>query len=169
MPVAVQRARCSVLAVAVAATLCPTVSFADGDEMPLEEIEVTGSRIARRDFTSASPVVSVPGSLFTETSAVSVERTLAQLPQFVPTVTATSNAPSNDGQANLSLRGIGSAQTLVLLDGKRLMPADGRGSVDVNVLPPAHRQRMAPTRLPASSISGCVTSSKGWSSMASGA
>jgi outer membrane receptor protein involved in Fe transport len=137
MPVAVQRAGYSVMTVAVAAALCPAVSLADGDETLLEEIEVTGSRIARRDFTSASPIVSVPGSLFTETSAVSVERTLAQLPQFVPTVTATSNAPSNDGQANLSLRGIGSAQTLVLLDGKRLMPADGRGSVDVNVLPPA--------------------------------
>jgi outer membrane receptor protein involved in Fe transport len=135
MSVAAQRARSGALAVAVAAALCPSPLLAD--DAALEEIEVTGSRIARRDFTSASPIVSVPGSLFTETSAVSVERTLAQLPQFVPTVTATSNAPSNDGQANLSLRGIGSAQTLVLLDGKRLIPADGRGSVDVNVLPPA--------------------------------
>ena len=45
-------------------------------------------------------------------------------------------ALGNDGQANLSLRGIGSAQTLVLVDGKRLMPADGRGSVDLNLLPP---------------------------------
>jgi hypothetical protein len=71
------------MTVAVAAALCPAVSLADGDETLLEEIEVTGSRIARRDFTSASPIVSVPGSLFTETSAVSVERTLAQLPQFV--------------------------------------------------------------------------------------
>ena len=103
----------------------------------LEEIEVTGSRIARRDFTSASPIVSVPAEAFRESSSVSVERTLGQLPQFVPTATGTSNSPTNDGQANLSLRGIGSVQTLVLVDGKRLMPADGLGTVDLNVLPPA--------------------------------
>ena len=59
--------------------------------LALEEIEVTGSRIAQRDFTSASPIVSVPAELFAETAAVSVERTLAMLPQFVPTVTGTSN------------------------------------------------------------------------------
>jgi outer membrane receptor protein involved in Fe transport len=135
MSMALQRAGSGALAVAVAAALCPLQLRAE--DGPLEEIEVTGSRIARRDFTSASPVVSVPGSLFTETGAVSVERVLAQLPQFVPTVTATSNDPSNDGQANVSLRGIGIAQTLVLIDGKRLMPSDGRGSVDLNVLPPA--------------------------------
>jgi outer membrane receptor protein involved in Fe transport len=132
---AAQRAGTGALAVVVAAALCPSPSLAE--DVPLEEIEVTGSRIARRDFTSASPVVSVPGSAFAESSAVSVEQVLAQLPQFVPTVTATSNNPSNDGQANVSLRGIGIAQTLVLIDGKRLMPSDGRGSVDLNVLPPA--------------------------------
>jgi outer membrane receptor protein involved in Fe transport len=112
-------------------------SSAGASDPPLEEIEVTGSRIIRRDFTSASPIVSVPSTTFAETGSVSVERTLAMLPQFVPTVTGTSNDPSNDGQANLSLRGIGVSQTLVLVDGKRLMPADGRGSVDLNVLPPA--------------------------------
>jgi len=54
----------------------------------------------------------------------------------VPAVGGTTNTPGNDGQANLSLRGIGSAQTLVLVNGKRLMPSDGRGSVDLNLLPP---------------------------------
>lgn len=116
-------------------TLAWAVAHA-ADESPLEEIEVTGSRIARRDFTSASPIVSLPAEVFAESSAVSVERTLAMLPQLVPAVTSTSNDPSNDGQANVSLRGIGVAQTLVLVDDKRLMPADGRGSVDLNVLPP---------------------------------
>jgi outer membrane receptor protein involved in Fe transport len=119
---------------AVASALC--APSAPAETTPLEEIEVTGSRITRRDFQSASPIVSVPAAVFAESSSVSVERTLAMLPQFVPTVTGTSNEPSNDGQANLSLRGIGVSQTLVLVDGKRLMPADGRGSVDVNVLPP---------------------------------
>jgi len=119
----------------VTSLLGPIASVA-GDAT-LETIEVTGSRIARRDFTSASPIASVPSAVFEQSSGVSAERVLAQLPQFVPAVTSTSNDPSNDGQANLSLRGVGVAQTLVLVDGKRLVPADGRGSIDLNVVPPA--------------------------------
>jgi outer membrane receptor protein involved in Fe transport len=106
----------------------------DGD---LEDILVTGSRIARPDFEAPSPIVTLPAAAFEQTAAVSVERTLNTLPQFAPSATGTSNDPANDGQANVSLRGIGVAQTLVLLDGRRLMPADGRGSPDLNVLPPA--------------------------------
>ena len=135
MTIALLRTPGIALCMAVVAALDPAAAHAQ-DAM-LEEIEVTGSRIAQRDFTSASPIVSVPAELFAQTSAVSVERALAMLPQFVPTVTGTSNSPGNDGQANLSLRGIGSVQTLVLLDGKRLMPADGRGTVDLNVVPAA--------------------------------
>jgi len=135
MRVGRHRSRATGVAAAVMLVLGPSVAGAD--DPPLEEIEVTGSRITRRDFTSASPIVSVPSTAFAEMGSVSVERTLAMLPQFVPTVTGASNEPSNDGQANLSLRGIGISQTLVLVDGKRLMPADGRGSVDLNVLPPA--------------------------------
>ena len=134
MSAQVRRAQSFTLVFAAFATLCPASSPAD--EIALEEIEVTGSRIARRDFTSASPIVSLTTEAFVESGSISIERTLARLPQFVPTATSTTNDPSNDGQANLSLRGIGTAQTLVLVDGKRLMPADGRGSVDLNVLPP---------------------------------
>jgi outer membrane receptor protein involved in Fe transport len=106
----------------------------DGD---LEDILVTGSRIARPGFEAPSPIVTLTAAAFEQTAAVSVERILNTLPQFAPSVTGTSNNPANDGQANVSLRGIGVAQTLVLLDGRRLMPADGRGSPDLNVLPPA--------------------------------
>ena len=34
-------------------------------------------------------------------------------------------------------RGLGTNRTLVLLDGRRPMPADGNGSVDLNILPPS--------------------------------
>ena len=76
------------------------------------------------------------GQAFTQTGAISIDRTLNSYPQFVPTAGAASNNPSNDGQANVSLRGLGTNRTLVLLDGRRLMPADGNGSVDLNILPP---------------------------------
>jgi hypothetical protein len=51
----------------------------------------------------------------------------------VPSFGSTSNNPSNGGQGNLQLRGLGLTSTLVLLDGRRITPANGNGVVDVNV------------------------------------
>ena len=98
---------------------------------------MTGSRIERADLSGPSPVVSIPAEVFAQSGAISLERTLDLYPQVLATAGATSNSPSNDGQANVSLRGLGPNRTLVLLDGRRLMPADGNGSVDLNTIPPA--------------------------------
>jgi outer membrane receptor protein involved in Fe transport len=103
----------------------------------LEQVIVTGSRIARPDFDSASPIVSVTEELFQRSGSGTVETTLNTLPQFVPSYTSTSNNPGNGGQANVSLRGLGTTSTLVLVDGKRLMPANGNGVVDLNIIPSA--------------------------------
>ena len=102
----------------------------------LEEILVTGSRIGRSGIDSPSPLVVVQRKAFEENPAITVEPTLNQLPQFAPTATSTAVDPGNDGQATLSLRGLGPTRTLVLIDGRRLIPADGLGQVDLNVLPP---------------------------------
>jgi outer membrane receptor protein involved in Fe transport len=107
---------------------------AEGD---LEEVVVTGSRIARPDFQSASPILSLSEQRFERASSNTVEGVLNTLPQFVPAFGSTSNNPSNGGQANLSLRGLPTTSTLVLLDGRRLMPANGNGVADVNIIPPA--------------------------------
>ena len=126
---------CVLAAALVAAGLHANDTTAD--ERGLENIVVTGSRIARKDFESPSPFVTVPARAFAQTGSNSIELTLNSLPQFVPSATSTSNNPSNDGQANVSLRGLGTQRTLVLLDGRRVVAADGRGAVDLNVLPPA--------------------------------
>jgi outer membrane cobalamin receptor len=122
----------------VAASLCattivaaPTIRAADGE---IEEIVVTGSRIARPDFESASPIVTVDAEAFARTGATAVDATLNRLPQFTPAFTSTSNNPGNDGQANLQLRGLGTTATLVLVDGRRLIPANTNGVVDLNLL-----------------------------------
>jgi outer membrane receptor protein involved in Fe transport len=101
----------------------------------LEEVIVTGSRIARPDFESASPIVSATEDLFKHTASGTVESSLNTLPQFVPAFTASSNNPGNNGQANVSLRGLGTTSTLVLVDGRRLMPANGNGVADLNIIP----------------------------------
>ncbi len=103
----------------------------------LERVSVTGSRIARPDFESASPIVTVPAEAFEETGAPTVEAALNKFPQFVPSFDGTSNNPSAEGRAQLNLRGLGSEATLVLIDGRRLVPASGTGVPDVNIIPPS--------------------------------
>lgn len=121
---------------AVLATL-PWLAVAQDAAGELEQVIITGSRIARLDFESASPIVSIDAEAFARSNATSVESVVSRLPQFVPSFGNTSNNPSNDGQGNVQLRGLGLTSTLVLLDGRRVTPANGSGVADVNVIPAA--------------------------------
>ena len=101
------------------------------------EIVVTGSRISRQDYQSTSPIVTVDAQDFQATGSVTIDSLLNDMPQFVPSVSSTSNNPSNGGQANLNLRGLGTSRTLVLMNGRRVVPSNASGVVDVNILPTA--------------------------------
>ena len=136
---------CVPLASAWCALACASSLYAPAiraDDAPIEEIVVTGSRIVRPDFESASPVVTIPAVRFQETGSVNVEQTLNAMPQFVGSWGSTSNNPGQNGQAQLSLRGLNDTATLVLLEGRRLIPASGNGVVDVNVIPPSLIERV---------------------------
>ena len=104
-------------------------------EQELEEIFVTGSRIARPDFESASPIVTVSRENFIATGATSVEMVMNRMPQLVPHQTNTSNNPGMTGEAKVQLRGLSPYRTLVLLDGRRVVPSNSEGTVDVNIIP----------------------------------
>lgn len=125
----------------LASTAAATVSHAPAalaqvDEA-LEEITVTGSRIVRKDYAAASPIATVDREMFTQTGAPTLESVLNTLPQFVPAISSTSNNPSNGGQANVALRGLDTSRTLVLLDGRRIVPSNATGVVDLNLIPGA--------------------------------
>src|SRR5690606_37234180 len=47
----------------------------------------------------------------------------------------------NGGQSNLNLRVVGGSRTLVLLDGRRFVPSNRYGQVDINLFPSALIQR----------------------------
>jgi outer membrane receptor protein involved in Fe transport len=109
----------------------------------LEEVTVTGSRIVRRDYEAASPIVTVNEELFDQISTVGVEAALNQLPQFVPAQTMFSSgdvqpsAFNNPGIVTLNLRGLGANRNLVLIDGRRAQPANALLVVDINSIPSA--------------------------------
>jgi iron complex outermembrane recepter protein len=132
----VRRAVRYALLASAAVAVVPTV-HAQQPDTTIQEVVVTGTRIARPDYTAASPIVSVGEEAFRQTGSTTVETLLNTLPQFVPSLTSTSNNPGNNGQANVELRGLSPTRTLVLLDGKRIVPADGTGIVDVNMIPAA--------------------------------
>ena len=97
-------------------------------------IVVTGSRIARRDLVSSSPVAVIADEEFTLSGAVNVEQVINTLPQVVPGATSFSNNPGG-GVATLNLRGLGSQRNLVLVNGRRYIFFDAGQVVDINTIP----------------------------------
>lgn len=101
----------------------------------IDDVVVTGSRIARQDYAATSPIVTVDAEDFQATGSVTIDTLINDLPQFVPSVNSTSNNPSNGGQANINLRGLGTQRTLVLMNGRRIVPSNSDGTVDINIIP----------------------------------
>lgn len=127
-------------ALTTAAGYVPVASAQDTTEQ-LEEITVTGSRIQRQDYQSASPVVSLSAEAFKQTGTINAEDLVNTLPQVVPSFSSGNNNPGN-GQSWINLRGLGSARNLVLIDGKRPMPSNESAIVDINTIPVAMIERV---------------------------
>ena len=137
------------VAAAIAGTsFTPIARAAENDGVAVEsdglaEVTVTGSRIVRRDLEASSPIVTVDAETFEQSSTVSVESALNELPQFKPDRTqfvagdVQASAFNTPGISSVNLRGLGSNRNLVLLDGRRAQPANATLTVDVNSIPSA--------------------------------
>lgn len=123
------------------------------------QIVVTGSRIARPDYVSNSPTVSVDSEFLQQSSTAAIEQQLNKLPQFVVSQSSTvknndatgllpaggdiqPNATNTPGAATVSLRGVGSNRSLVLIDGRRGTPGNATGVVDVSTIPNSALERV---------------------------
>lgn len=110
----------------------PAASSADDSDTA---IIVTGSRIARRDYDSASPIITLERELINRTSAVTADAFLQSLPQIGSSFGPTNSNAGNGGTSNANLHYLGSNRTLVLLDGRRAVPGDAVGALDLNMIP----------------------------------
>jgi outer membrane receptor protein involved in Fe transport len=106
-------------------------------EPKMETVVVTGSKIARRDYSSPSPIVTTGKDVLQESGNVTLEATLNQMPQFTPSGTASNGGQGQGARATLDLRGLGDNRNLILLDGRRLPLSSAFGQVDINTIPPA--------------------------------
>jgi iron complex outermembrane receptor protein len=101
-----------------------------------DTIVVTGSRIQRTDTIAPSPVTNVSAEQLSIVNTVNTEDFINTLPQVVPAFDASSNNPGN-GAATVSLRGLGTTRTLVLVDGQRFVGSGVAQVVDLNNIPAA--------------------------------
>ncbi len=120
----------------------------------LEEIVVTGSRIAAPNEVSISPVIAVSAADIEQRGITRIEDLLTQLPQvYASQNSAVSNG--SDGTATVSLRGLGANRTLVLVNGRRLGPGDpGTSASDLNQIPSELVERVEVLTGGASSVYG---------------
>lgn len=105
------------------------------DATKLDTVEVTGSRLRRVDTETASPIYMIDRAAI-ETSGVT---SLGELIQEMPSISGAATNPQvnnggGSGSAEVSLRGLGSERTLVLLNGRRLGPAFDINSIPINLI-----------------------------------
>src|ERR1700745_1292024 len=147
--------RCALYANAAAATVgLPSLALAQTApaEQPAEAAPpvpaavVTGSRIFQPGLQAISPVTSVSSDVIKSQGTTRIEDLLNNLPQVVADQgSMASNGAS--GTATVDLRGLGPQRTLVLINGRRLIPGDPSNTPqfaapDLNNIPTALVERV---------------------------
>lgn len=129
----------------IASSAFGTVAMAQEDESVEEQgkITVTGSRIKRSDVEGALPVTVISREeieLSGESSAADFLRSLTfnSTGSFRP-----QSGSSAQGTSSVSMRGLGSSRTLVLIDGRRLPKSPSTGAdQDLNTIPAGAIERI---------------------------
>lgn len=149
-----------VSAVAIAVSLaCSQTSYAqqsEGDDS-IEEIVITGSRIRTGRQAPSIPIDTVTSEDLKLSGFQNVEEVLNNMPQFVPSRTASTNStadPNATGAATLDLRGLGGQRSLVLVNGRRYMFFDGSQRTDINNIPSSLVERVEVVTGGASAVYG---------------
>jgi len=117
------------------------VQAQDADDEQIEEITVTGSRIARDEFSTTTPIQVLNTEAAQRLGIVSISG--QQVDGSISAnagQTNASEAPADGGvgSACINLRGLGCERTLVLVNGKRMGLAGIRGAPpqpDINMIP----------------------------------
>ncbi|MBV8466343.1 MAG: TonB-dependent receptor plug domain-containing protein, partial [Burkholderiales bacterium] len=114
-------------------------AHAEGEGNKDEKIEVTGSSIKRINAQEALPVQTLKREDIDKSGATSAAELLSQISSNTAAFSqglSISDGATQHGFAGASLRGLGAASTLVLLDGRRLANYAFNGAgVDLSAIP----------------------------------
>ncbi|MEL6826983.1 MAG: TonB-dependent receptor [Pseudomonadota bacterium] len=114
---------------------------ASDDDLRQSTVIITGTRIQAPGIVSSSPITTVDQEEFALTGAVEVERLFRDLPIALPGDNQNVNNGTS-GATTVDLRGLDANRTLVLVDGKRMVPFDVGGEVDVSAIPVTMLERI---------------------------
>jgi outer membrane receptor protein involved in Fe transport len=104
-------------------------------------VQVTGTRITSPGITSNSPISSITAEEIRTTQPIAVEEFFKTLPSAAPSVGPATNNGTGGG-ASIDLRGLGANRSLVLVNGRRIVPFNLNGTVDTNSIPIALLSRV---------------------------
>ena len=145
----------------IAATLGASPAFGQQPPERVERVEITGSSIKRIEAEGALPVQIITREEIEATSSPNVETYLNHLGVAMQgnsnSQAATASGAVSGGVSSVSLRGLGSQRTLVLIDGRRV---SGGGTitdsttVDVNHIPISAIERIEVLKDGASAVYG---------------
>jgi len=111
----------------------------DTQPAPMQRVEITGSRIASPNAESPSPLQVLTAQDIAASGANNLQDLLLQNPTLgTPTYSRTNTAflTSGAGVATVDLRNLGTARTLVLVNGRRFVSGvPGSAAVDLNSIP----------------------------------
>ena len=126
---------------AFAASLAPGAALAQDAVEDSDAIVVTGTRIAQPDFEFSNPVASVDAQTIQQSGATNLTDFMQDMPALLASfdteaASDTGNGGGLQGLNLLDLRALGTARTLVLVDGRRHVAGqEGSAAVDVNTIP----------------------------------
>ncbi|RYZ70169.1 MAG: hypothetical protein EOP09_06520, partial [Proteobacteria bacterium] len=120
-----------------------------------ERITVTGSRIRQIELQGPKPIVTVKGEDIQKSGATNVNEYLEKLTvASFGTASYGGNFGAVEGTQGFNIRGIGEGNTLVLLNGRRLVRDPRLQFVDLSVIPTAAVERIDILKGTASAIYG---------------
>ena len=145
-------------AVAVVFAIPTWAQDEDEDAAELGKIEVTGSRLNQTDIETAQPVTVISREQIELSGFATVAEVLQNTPyNSFGSFRETSGYANGQASVNeISLRGLGSQRTLVLLDGRRIASTGGSGGAaqNLNQIPSAIIDRIEILRDGASAVYG---------------
>lgn len=116
--------------------------FAD-EGQTVERIEVTGSAIKRTDVEGSLPVQVISKEQIDRSGITTAAELIEKLPAMQGFATSADSVGGGGGGVNsASIHAIGDSYTLVLLNGRRLAPADDGSAVDLNGIPASAIERV---------------------------
>ncbi|MEM7099571.1 MAG: TonB-dependent receptor [Pseudomonadota bacterium] len=141
------------IALALSSGVCGQ-AWSEEEQVEIEEVVVTGTRLKTSNSNSSQPIVSVSAEDLVQGGQLDISEVLNDAPPLLNSVSATNSldgaasnldlaSTQNFGGAALDLRGLGDKRTLTLVNGRRHVSGiEGTAAVDITTIPSALIERI---------------------------